>query len=182
MAQGGKSEFPISKKGALPLLAALAIAALALFLSTKLGPLSELGYAGVFLISLISSATIFIPVPGFAAVLATASVLDPVLLGIAAGAGSAIGELSGYLAGIAGHGAVERTPAFKSHKGQVSKYGPAAIFLLAFIPNPVFDVAGIAAGAIRMEWWKFLLATSAGKILRFILLAYFGIWAADYFF
>lgn len=176
-----KGGFQLAKKDVLPLIAAIAITLAALYLSTKISAFSEFGYAGVFLISLISSATIIIPVPGFAAVLALAASLDPVLLGIAAGAGSAIGELSGYLAGIAGHGAVERTPAFKSHKKQVSKYGPAAIFLLAFIPNPVFDLAGIAAGAIKMEWWKFLLATSAGKILRFILLAYFGIWASGYF-
>jgi len=171
---------PFTAKDALPLLTAIAITLAALYLSTKIGSFSSFGYAGVFLISLISSATIIIPVPGFAAVLALASSLDPVLLGIAAGAGSAIGELSGYLAGYSGHGAVERTPAFKSHKKQISKYGPAAIFLLAFIPNPIFDLAGIAAGAIKMEWWKFLLATSAGKILRFILLAYFGIWASGW--
>ena len=63
----------------------------------------------------------------------------------------------------------------------MEKYGAPAIFVLAFVPNPIFDLAGMAAGAIRMEWWKFLLAASAGKILRFILLAYFGIWAAGYF-
>src|SRR3989344_33341 len=153
----------------------------ALSLSTKITAFSSFGYAGVFAISLISSATIFIPIPGFAAVLALSGSLDPILLGIAAGAGSAIGELSGYLAGIAGHGAVQNSKIFRSNKKQVEKYGAPAIFVLAFVPNPIFDLAGIAAGAIKMEWWKFLLAASAGKILRFILLAYFGIWASGWF-
>ena len=170
-----------TKRDALSLLSALAITALALYLSTKITAFSSFGYAGVFAISLISSATIFIPIPGFAAVLALSGSLDPILLGIAAGAGSAIGELSGYLAGIAGHSAVQNSKIFRSNKKQVEKYGAPAIFVLAFVPNPIFDLAGIAAGAIRMEWWKFLLATGAGKILRFILLAYFGIWAAGYF-
>jgi membrane protein YqaA with SNARE-associated domain len=56
-----------------------------------------------------------------------------------------------------------------------------AIFLLAFIPNPVFDVAGIAAGALRIPVWKFIAATMLGRTLRFILLAYFGAWALAQF-
>ena len=174
-------QFRLGKKDALSLLSAIAITALALYLSTKISSFSEYGYAGVFLISLISSATVLIPVPGFAVVLALSGSLNPILLGIAAGLGSGIGELSGYLAGYAGHNAVMKTKAFISHKRQISKYGPAAIFLLAFIPNPLFDVAGIAAGAIKMKWWKFLIACAGAKVLRFIILSYFGLWASGWF-
>ena len=170
-----------TQKDAISLFSALAITASALYLSTKIGVFSAYGYLGVFVISLISSATIFIPVPGFAAVLALASTLDPVLLGVAAGLGAGLGEFSGYLAGFSGHDTLQRTSAFRSHKGHIEKYGAPAIFALAFIPNPLFDAAGIAAGAIRMDWWKFLIAASAGKILRFTLLAYFGAWAAGWF-
>jgi membrane protein YqaA with SNARE-associated domain len=168
-------------RDALSLLSALAITALALYLSTKIGAFSEYGYAGVFLISFISSATVFIPVPGFAVVIALAATLDPVLLGLAAGFGSGLGELSGYFLGYAGHNAVMKTKTFRSHKKQIEKYGAPAIFALAFVPNPVFDIAGVAAGAIKMQWWKFLLATCAGKVLRFILLAYLGLWASGWF-
>ena len=163
-----------SRQDALALLGAICISVLAVFLFSRVGELRNLGYAGIFIISLISSATIFVPLPGFAVVFAMGAFLNPVLVGLAAGIGSGLGEITGYLAGFAGHDAMMRTPVFRQHKGGIEKYGPLAIFALAFVPNPAFDVAGMAAGAIKMPLWKFVLATIAGKTLRFILLAYAG--------
>jgi membrane protein YqaA with SNARE-associated domain len=40
------------------------------------------------------------------------------------------------------------------------------IFLLAAIPNPIFDVGGIIAGALQMKGWKFLVAAALGKSIR----------------
>ncbi|MGD9001150.1 MAG: VTT domain-containing protein, partial [Anaerolineae bacterium] len=60
------------------------------------------------------------------------------------------------------------------------RYGVFAIFLLALLPNPLFDVAGMAAGALRLPVWKFLLSCAAGKVIKNILFAvagYYGIGA-----
>lgn len=176
-----KEEPLFSIKNAFALFSAIAITAAAVLLFRHILFLRHIGYLGIFLISIVSSATIFLPLPGFAVVFASAPYLNPILLGIVAGIGSGIGEISGYLAGFAGHGAVERTRIFRSHKEQIAKYGAPAIFVLAFIPNPAFDLAGIAAGAIEMKWWKFLLATVAGKVLRYIALAYLGIYGNAWF-
>jgi membrane protein YqaA with SNARE-associated domain len=170
----GKGEPIFDRKNAIALIFALAIAAAAALLFRQFTFLQNIGYAEIFIVSLVSSATILLPMPGFALVFAAAPYLNPFLLGIAAGAGSGIGEISGYLAGFAGHNAVERTSIFRSHKKQIEKYGAASIFILALIPNPAFDMAGIAAGAIEMKWWKFLAATVAGKSIRYVLLAYTG--------
>jgi membrane protein YqaA with SNARE-associated domain len=67
-----------------------------------------------------------------------------------------------------------RTKLFRQHKTGIEKYGPLGIFALAFVPNPIFDVAGVAAGAIKMPVWKFALAAICGKVLRYVLLAYAG--------
>ena len=48
------------------------------------------------------------------------------------------------------------------------------IVVLAFIPGPGLDLAGIAAGATRMPFRRFLLACLAGKVLRFIAVAWAG--------
>ena len=56
----------------------------------------------------------------------------------------------------------------------MKRWGPLAVFVLAFIPNPAFDIAGITAGALHMPVWQFLLAAWLGKSLRFILLAALG--------
>ncbi len=178
--QEEKDEPMLSGKNLLSLLGAIAISAAAIFLFSQVEFFRNMGYAGIFLISLISSATVFLPLPGFAVVFAMGAYLNPLLVGIAAGAGSGIGEISGYLAGFAGHDAVTRTKIYRAHKEQIIKCGPFAIFVLAFIPNPLFDIAGVASGALKMPWWQFLLATTAGKILRYIIVAYAGGYAGGW--
>jgi uncharacterized membrane protein YdjX (TVP38/TMEM64 family) len=56
----------------------------------------------------------------------------------------------------------------------IARYGLFAIFIFALIPNPLFDLAGIAAGTTRIPVWAFLLACFLGKTVRFILIAYMG--------
>ena len=71
-------------------------------LSLSLQNYGWLAYLVVFAVSLLSSSTIFVPTPGTAIVLAAAIVWDPVLVGIAAGTGDAIGELTAYWVGYIG--------------------------------------------------------------------------------
>ncbi len=54
--------------------------------------LGHWGYLGAFLIGLISSATIILPAPGIALLIAMGTALDPLLLGVVAAAGSASGR------------------------------------------------------------------------------------------
>ncbi|MCX8195412.1 MAG: hypothetical protein N3G22_04905, partial [Candidatus Micrarchaeota archaeon] len=73
------SEEPIfTAKNALSLVGAVAISILALALFSKVESLRSMGYIGVFLISLISSATVLFPLPGFAVVFAMGAFLNPV--------------------------------------------------------------------------------------------------------
>jgi len=69
---------------------------------------------------------------------------------------------------------VEDRPIFQRLTALMRTWGAWLIFVLAFLPNPFFDVGGALAGILRIPWWKFLGAAAAGKSLRFILLAYFG--------
>ena len=48
------------------------------------------------------------------------------------------------------------------------------IILLAFIPNPLFDMAGFIAGAGKVPLWKFLIFTWIGKVAKMLLFAYLG--------
>ena len=85
--------------GIIQILLTILIIAVIFYFSNDLESLSNYGYAGVFLIALFSSATILLPAPGWTAVVAMSPYLDPLLLGLAAGIGSAIGELTAYVAG-----------------------------------------------------------------------------------
>lgn len=153
----------------------LAIVVLVLYFSKEIASLGSLGYAGAFLIALLSSATIIFPAPGWAVIAAMSASFDPLLLGLAAGLGSAIGELSGYLAGDGMRDLLNsRIKESKQIEEIVRKYGVLAIGFFAFIPNPLFDVAGVIAGGLKMDWWKFLIACAVGRILRYVLLAFAG--------
>lgn len=140
--------------------------------------LGAYGYPAVFLVSLIGNAVLFLPAPSFALVLAAGASLDPLLVGLLAGTGAAIGEMTGYLAGYSGQAVLQDKPAFDKVRGWMETKGVLVIFIFAALPNPFFDIGGIVAGVMRMPAWQFLFATGLGKSLRFALLAGIGVLAA----
>jgi uncharacterized membrane protein YdjX (TVP38/TMEM64 family) len=143
----------------------------------------DYGYLSAFLIALISSASIVVPVPGvfFLAALGSGNLLNPFLLGLVAAVGSTIGEMTGYGLGFGGRIALEKVPKYDLVVGWMTRWGSATIFILSLIPNPIFDVAGIAAGALKFPLWKFLLWGFLGRIPKTIMYVYFGVWFSAIF-
>jgi membrane protein YqaA with SNARE-associated domain len=136
--------------------------------------LEGLGYSGIFLFNVLSNATLILPVPGVLVTSLLGGVFHPFWVAVAAGSGASIGELSGYLLGFSGKTVIERTPVYVRMENWMRKYGEWAVLLLAFIPNPLFDMAGIIAGAIRMHVLRFLLWCWLGKVLKMLVFAYGG--------
>ncbi len=162
-------------EGAFFIILTIAIVALAIYFSSNIAQFRKYGYLGAFVISVVSSATIIFPTPGWIAIVVMSRYLNPYLLGLTAGIGSALGQMTGYLAGEgAGDILGDRIKEAKDIRALVEKYGLLAIFVLAFIPDPLFDIAGIASGALRIPWWQFFLACAAGRVLRYVLLAMVG--------
>lgn len=138
------------------------------------------GYPGIFIIALMANATVFLPAPGIAVVFAMGSIFNPIGVALAAGTGGAIGELSGYLAGFSGQAVVERTQAYNKISPWINKYGGWAILIISAIPNPFFDIAGIAAGIAKMPLWKFLLFCWVGQLIKMALFAYAGAYSINW--
>lgn len=136
--------------------------------------LQAFGYPGIFLFSVFANATILIPLPGVMFTSAMGAVFNPFWVAIAAGAGAAFGELSGYLAGFSGQGIIEKKKNYDKVLAWMKKYGDITILVLAFIPNPLFDMAGLIAGVLKMPVWKFLAYCIVGKILKMMVFAYVG--------
>ena len=146
--------------------------------------LEHFGYAGIFLLSIAANATIIIPIPGVAFTTAMGAILNPVGVAIAAGLGASLGELSGYLAGFSGQGIIDKRD-FYNRLLEWMKEHPRGMFfiilVLAFIPNPLMDVTGIASGMLRIPLWKFLSACAIGKILKMLMFAYAGYYSWSVF-
>ncbi len=134
----------------------------------------DFGYLGVFLMALIGSTTVLLPIPHLAFTFTMGAVLTPVLVGLCAGFGDSLGELWGFVAGYAVEDLVDKWKVYPMIAGWVTKYGPIVIFLMGVVPMPLFDMAGMAAGASRMPVWKFYLATWLGKTIKAIVVAWAG--------
>jgi len=150
---------------------------------------AKYGYIGVFLASLLGSAPLFFPIPHPATVFAGGVLLfNPIGVAIAGGVGGAIGETMGYIAGLGGK-VISKDEWVGGLKGFLrrlvglaidqitewfSRYPRITIFVLALIPNPLFDAAGIVAGFNRYNIRKFFIATLLGKTLRSFFLSYLG--------
>ena len=153
------------------LLTVLAASTTALFLRDQL-TLTQVGYGGVAFASLIASAGLIIPVPALGAVCAGAVFLNPVILGLIAGTSETVGELTGYFLGYSGRDVAARTRIYNRVEPLVRRRGWLHWFLAPLVPNPIFDIIGIAAGALRYPIWSFLGVVWVGKTLKFITFAY----------
>jgi membrane protein YqaA with SNARE-associated domain len=134
-----------------------------------------LGYPAIWISNFIGSASVFIPVPGLAAVCWGADPeweLNLVAIGVIAGSAQALGELSGYIAGLSGKGLVTRSRFYPRVERWMRRHGTLFLFCMAVIPNPAFDVAGMAAGSTGYPVRKFLAVLFVAKSLRSIGIAY----------
>jgi len=136
--------------------------------------MQALGYPGVFLVALFSNATIILPVPGVLFTSLMGAVIHPLGVALAAGTGAALGELSGYLAGFGGQAVAERSAVYERVVAWMRRHGQWAVLVLAAIPNPFFDLAGMAAGVLKMQVWRFLLFCWFGQLAKMIFFAYGG--------
>ena len=175
---------PSTLQRVLALLLVIAVIVLLFVFRSEVQKLQQFGYVGIFLISIAANATIIIPIPGVAFTTAMGAIFHPVGVAVAAGLGASLGELSGYMAGFSGQGIIDKNKKYNRLVGWMREHPRWTcfiIFALAFIPNPLMDIAGMAAGVLRVPIWKFLIACALGKILKMLLFAYAGYYSWSLF-
>jgi membrane protein YqaA with SNARE-associated domain len=163
----------------LTIIIVVAAMALAVYFRDKVQELQQYGYAAVFVVGLVSNATIVLPVPGLAVSSVMGGVLNPWIVGIVGGVSQALGELTGYMAGYSGTTWIDENRTYNRIARWMQRHGMLTIFVMAVIPNPVFDVGGMAAGALRFPAWKFLVACAAGKVIKNIVFALAGFYGIE---
>jgi len=135
----------------------------------------QYGYFGVFLMSLVGSLSIIIPVPYTLLIFFMGGILDPILVAIASGFGSAVGEFSGYVLGYYGRAVIseERQRKMDFMVKVFDRYGFFAIFFFALTPLPD-DLLFIPLGIMRYKFVKAFVPSLLGKLLMSFILAYSG--------
>lgn len=195
------SWLPLDRLPRWAMIVAAAIALLALIVGTTVpfasgwldqGDLEAFGYPGIFLANFLGTATVFVPVPGLTAagqaliVAGSRTLWDPGVV-VAGASGMTLAESTAYLAGVVGRGVAEERQMplggriggwLRRAAGWVdwlmAHYGFMTLLVLSAVPNPLFEFAGITAGAVRMNFWRFLLAVAIGKTTRVIILVIVG--------
>lgn len=142
---------------------------------------TTLGYPAILVMSLIGSAGLVIPFPSTAAVFFGGHYLNPVYVGLIAGVAEAIGETTGYALGYSGSGIAQKTRIYQPIERWVKRQGWVAIVVFSTIPNPIFDLLGIAAGALKYPFRKFIFLAWIGKTVKNIGIAYAGAYGAAWF-
>lgn len=153
---------------------AISISLLIFIFRNDLKELQTLGFLGLFFLSILGNATIILPVPVVLTAFIGGSIYNPFLVAIVISFGATIGELTGYLVGYGGGTLIKDSEKKKKIETWMGKYGIGALFVLAAIPNPLFDLAGVVAGGLKIPVWKYFLVVWAGKLIKFWLLAFIG--------
>jgi len=171
------------KKKFIPLLTLLLVLAISIGIfyfykhyTIRVEELKAYLYWAPFLISLVLNATVILPAGNIVIISALGAALpSATVVGLASGAGAAIGEITSYMAGYSGRGIVEKRKMYARIEGWVRRWGAVVIFIFSLVPF-VFDLAGIAAGVLRFPFWKFFLLCWLGRTLLYIGVALAGAW------
>jgi len=134
-------------------------------------------YLVVFVVSLISNASIIFPVAiHLPLMVAASSEFNFVIIALIASTAGTLGEITGYYAGYLGKKIIvtDKTPGYTRLVNWMTRHGPLAVFILSLQPIIPFDIAGLISGASKIPLWKFLLPCWAGKSLKYLLICYFG--------
>ncbi len=129
---------------------------------------NEIGYLGIFLVSLLASIIVFVPIPYFP-LLITASFnqnFNPHLIALVSSVGTVIAKTIIFLASYYGRNALSEKTRKRMLPLQklVSRYGWPGAFVAAATPIPD-DIVYIPLGLAKYSPWKFALATFGGKMV-----------------
>jgi len=143
-----------------------------------------LGYTGAFIIAFLGNATILLPFPyigvpfilgGVTDEVTSLFVFDPWIIGLVAGIGALLGEMTGYAIGYGGGKLIdqEQTSSFRRFIESYPRATPLVIWFLAATPIPD-DALIVPLGAARYPWWKVAIPQFIGKTMFMMVLAWAG--------
>ncbi|MBS3052606.1 MAG: VTT domain-containing protein [Candidatus Aenigmarchaeota archaeon] len=144
---------------------------------------NDWGYIGLFILVLISSASLFFfPLPTNAIIITAASILDPGLVALTAGTAASIGDTVSYFVGLGGKEIIEKK--YEKELNKVRKFFEKKkffiwILILSAGPFPI-DIVGLFCGMIKYDFRKYFLAMSTGKFIKMTVIAFAGYYSINW--
>jgi len=167
-------EVHLSWQKQLLLFAAVSLAAVAamLLLRSWVSQLGAWGYAGAFVISMLSSASIVLPAPGTAIIVVMAQDYNPWLLGLSAGLGGGVGGTTAYVMGRLASRSLQRKRFYHIGSKLMSRVGAFLIFIFNLIPFLPGDLTSLLAGATRYRFKRFFTWMTLAYVIKMVAICY----------
>jgi hypothetical protein len=174
----------------------IVLAALVLTKWHDIRQITAYGLAGGFVISILGGATVPLPIPvtavyftlgGILLPWAGPAIIAPIILGLACGAGEALGGLSTYATGAAASSLSKLQQNYASGRlgrlytvmlKQTARHGAWMLFAVSAVINPFFYPVAFSMGITRFGARRFFFICLAGKIVKCSMIAlsgYFGL-------
>jgi membrane protein YqaA with SNARE-associated domain len=138
---------------------------------------TSFAYVGAFIVTLLANALIVIPIPYVPIVAHIGATAElPWLVVLLGALGSVLGESVAFVAGRAELGLVSEHPIYRRlHRVAERPFlAGALIFVWATPPNPLFDIGGLAAGAVGVPYRVFFVAVFAARVVRLAAIVWLG--------
>ena len=154
--------------------------ALSIFIIQNRGYIEQIshwGYFGCFFINVLSNGTFILPGFGVVFTFTMGGVLNPAIVGAVAGIGEAIGAIGAYFTGYAGRGLFKEdsnSSLYLRFSNIMDRHGSKAIFVASSILSPFFYPFAVFLGMAHYGWFRFFLATWAGRTVKSMVAAYLG--------
>lgn len=143
---------------------------LSFFMKDIVQEYEPISYIGVIFVCFLTNASVLLPAQSIFIVVQYALILNPIIVAICGATGAAIGEMVGYITGIYG-GNLLHSKIHKLTTAVRPKYLYVIVFCISAVPLPIFDIIGIAAGAMKLNKAKFFVACLCGKMVKMLAFA-----------
>lgn len=163
--------------GALIIAAGIVGNAAAFVLPIDYAAFGQLLYPGILGLTFLANASVVVPVPYVPIVIRAADAApSPAFVVVAAAAGSMLGESVSFFVGRAGTRLVSGSRVYRMLHRFADRPLLAGLFLflLSAPLNPLFDIAGLAAGALGMRFGVFAGSVFLGRLVRFAVVVWLG--------
>lgn len=98
---------------------------------------------------------------------------DPVQVAVVMTLGSVVGGVVNYYLGFAGSKVMLKEKDIKKIERWINRWGDPMVFVTSLLPFP-FDIVAVAVGILRMRFRDFIVASTLGKVIKFLFFALLG--------
>ncbi|MBL7059242.1 VTT domain-containing protein [Candidatus Pacearchaeota archaeon] len=143
------------------------------FLIFGTGLIDSFGYLGVFLVSLIFSLGLTMPLPLSTVIIFAGAIMNPLIVALFAGVGSALGESISFVLGASGNKILKKKIKFLPKIKRNLEKNKYLLPFFAMLPLPSM-VLGLSAGVIKYNKYMFVISVLFGRIVKMLIYAFIG--------